>query len=461
MRKKLIFLFAVLLLPLAGCLSTEEYLRAPRPAVQIQQLQSKIDALLTANMQRSVPLTGQYRQAIQVIDMDNNGVDEAILFLKDTGNERHFIYIFQMRDGQYYAFPPIEEPADSIHSVTFRDMNGDGGSEMIVGWQIGSMRSLSVYSLSGNGIVKILSQKTYSGYEIMELKEGDSPALMLLQIDPTGQIPSVVEMIRVSEDGKSLVQTDTARLSNGVGSLRRTRTGRLSDGVPALFVTCDFLIEDEAGVTEGEITDVFAYRKDGRLVNVSLQMESGVSDLLVRRIRDLAATDINGDGFLDLPRPVVLPRDPRQDEDRELYHQIEWITLDSSGTPAVVDQTFHSVARGWYYRIPSNWLQTFTVSRETIDNWDAVVIQTTFSLLTRDGTVATDSFFIIERIYKTSGHEIPDDEILLRDESTVCITAQICDLPGYLSAYQTSEEQLRGNFHFIESDWFYLSAAGA
>ncbi|MCL2081801.1 MAG: hypothetical protein FWH04_00970 [Oscillospiraceae bacterium] len=460
MRRHILIYTALLCLGfLAGCIPAQELLLAPRPAVSVSKLQNEIDKLLQNGYQPSVPLSGKYRQAVQMYDLDGDGEDEAILFVRDTDNEgSHRIYIFKRTGNEYVRLESIEETAESIHSVAFCDLSGGGEYALMVGWQVGdSLRSMSVYALKGDSVVTMLSGQRYWSYGVLDITNGQhetaSQALMLIFIEPEEGSPSFTEMYTLKND--LLECNASANLSKGVTGVRRVLAGTTRDGYPALYVTCKYPVPgDDTDSSEREITDVFAYRNQS-LDNISISETAGISDYLVKSVGGIYAMDVNKDGIVELPIINPLPFGGEQAGEANSLHLVEWVSYDSGGNSETASRSLHNILRGWYFRFPDNWPDDFTVSSEIDNRADKTVIRTIFSV-TDSGLKKVDFLKITDTSYKSSRPITPPSEILLRQDASSFFTASARELPPELSRHNLDDYTIKSHFGIMEPGWNYM-----
>jgi hypothetical protein len=417
---------------LSGCFGDEDLLQIPRPAVQYQRLQDKINGLIAGGYTYSRPLSGALRQAVLMTDLTGDGVEEAVVFLR-SGETESLLTVFSPENGDFVPHPPITENAEAVHSVAFHDLTGDGRSEIIVGWQVGSLRFISVYSFGRNGLTEIFT-RPFSGYTVYDIEGSGVNALLLIQIDPERQI---VE--KVSYHGGELSVTGTAALSRGADAFLRVRTGPLLDGPPGLLVTSQF------ETSAGEITDVFAFR-DGTLVNISANMETGVSGTLARD-RAIPAADINGDGVLDLPRQVRLPRHPLDTGDDPFY-ELRWTAYESNGYSVDTARTYNSTHHDWYLLLPEQWPARYAVRRQV----SGALTVTAFSALTDGG--GPEDFLRIYYLSQPAGNRPPvRDRTILAEQNNFLVTAEIIPLRDGQTPFEMSEQELKAIFHLNPIDW--------
>ena len=84
MRSLRILPALLLLLLLGGCVfpSGDELLAAPKPSSNYQSLQTELEKQLAQGVSYASPSEGENRSSIQLADLDNDGVEEAITFFR-------------------------------------------------------------------------------------------------------------------------------------------------------------------------------------------------------------------------------------------------------------------------------------------------------------------------------------------------------------------------------------------
>lgn len=123
-----------------------------------------------------------------------------------------------------------------------------------------------------------------------------------------------------------------------------SEVGRLADGRLGVYVA----VELETGM----LTDILVLEEDG-LVNVTRDLETGISLATARSYTEVGAADINSDGVLEIPRPQQLtPIDPESDSAQYLIY---WQQFDSHGTGGTSCITYHAVSDSWYLNLPNGW----------------------------------------------------------------------------------------------------------
>ena len=110
-RAGLALLAAALTLLLSGCFvkTVDELYTLPRHSDEYDRLELAIDAVLSGQSAvYSAPVSGPNQQSVQLADLDGDGQEEAIAFLKAAGDRPLRACIFSRVDGDYHLTDVIE-----------------------------------------------------------------------------------------------------------------------------------------------------------------------------------------------------------------------------------------------------------------------------------------------------------------------------------------------------------------
>ena len=439
-------LCAGMALVLSGCMfkTAEQLYQLPELPDTYQQLQTKLDEVKAAlGAEYAAPLSGSNTANVQLQDLDGDGVSESTVacFRVDASEEPLRILIFRQKsDGTYEVKYELSGDGTAIDSISYVDLDGDGGKEIVVSWQISSkVHTLTAYTLGISDAI-VLSHLSYNeAFRIYDLDRDGQLELMVLQRDDTGENVDRVEYYDM-DDGQ-MVLAASAPMSQGIDSVSSITLSSLRDNVPALYVT----------VLSGEVTltDVYAVR-DGAFTNVTLNAETGKSSETMRVYSDVAAQDINGDGILELPRAVQLP-ESGSSHSSSGYWLIYWRQFDLEGNAYTVQVNYHDLSNGWYLNVPESWVGQITVSRDdTRSIWgERAVI---FSLW--DGSEdSTPQPFL--RIYRLSGSNRATraklgNRFVLLEEDSIIYAAELIET-GWNCGL--SSENLIEYFSLIRTEW--------
>ena len=411
---------------LSGCYSAgiDQYFSPPQPSEEYLQLQELIDRELSSGSEYAAPIHGGFRQSVQFTDLDGDGMDEALVYMRGPGGTLR-IHIYLSVNNVYRKVLTLEGEGRSIGSVSFADLDSDSHLDLIVAWQLtGSMSLLSVYSLE-NWSGELLLSSDSTEYLTGDLNSDGRNELLVLRNVSSGTY--MADMYTFRSDREP--QAASAVLSNGIYAVQRVRMSMLSGGTPALLV--------ESLLDNGDlVTDVLSCR-EGALVNLTLNRSTGVSE--TRRSYNMVyAQDIDGDGVIEIPHPQQL-----YSQGGELFWAVAWYKYDAFGRAGLDMTTCHSVADGWYFVLPDDWSTGLTVRRvDDVPGEKAVIL----SRLGTDGSVNDLVVFYTITGENRSDRAHLEDRFVLLEESSTVFAAQIIDKSVEQSAVEN-------RFHRIYSDW--------
>ena len=440
MKRKYTFaalLAAILVMTLSGCFfqSTDELYALPQQSQEYYELQSEIDQLMTGGAAYAAPTSGTNQQSVQLADLDGDYEDEAVVFLRTTGEKPLKAYIFDRIDEDFQRVAVIEGDGGSFASVEYVQIDGEPGVEMVLCRQISDQvpQALSVYALRDNRVVELMSA-SYNEYTTVDLDSDGKMDIFLLRFsaeDRTG----VAEYYHYTST--QIERAPEALLSTGVESVRRIITGQVDAGVPAVFVAS--LYEENSIVT-----DIFALR-DGTFANITADTAAGTSAQTVRNY-NVYVTDIDEDGIIELPQPHQLPTVSGDAEDA--YWIIDWYCLSIDGDMEKKLTTYHNYSDGWFLTLPEEWENQLTISYGEVETG---LSGYTFSRWI-DADTEPEPIFTI---YAFSGEDRNEEaasggRFLLSERGDVTYAASFGSCAW---AEDLTEEDLAAMFHYIQIDW--------
>ncbi len=435
---KLLFL-ASLLTVLSGCYtqSIDDFYSLPKLPDEFVNLQKEIDGILKKGAEYSAPTSGTHRQAVQLEDLDGDGVDEAIAFFSKSGDVKPLkIYIFKNTDNHYEPVVTIEGEGTSIESIYYANMTDDKTLELIVGWQMGAgVSMLSAYSIRDYQLTQLLNTN-YSEYTVSDLTRNGFDDLFVTRVtslDGGGE----AEIFTIGE--KSEILSSKSRISSGVDHIMRIRSTPLLDNTPAVLV--------EGGITNTNIaTDIFIY-EDNMLKNITLSLPSAISEDTLRAYSTHPySQDINHDGVIEVPYTIPL----YSESETISYWLIDWRAYSPNGRYSIASCTYHNYSEGWYLSVPQDWKNKITVRRVDRISGERTII---FSLYDGDPENIRD-FLAIYTLTGDNRYErsaLSDRFTLLAEVDTI-YSAEILMNPEDLP-FSFSRNIILNNFELIQSEW--------
>ncbi|MBQ6798875.1 MAG: hypothetical protein IJP11_06535 [Oscillospiraceae bacterium] len=421
---------------LSGCLlkPVDELYTLPRQSDAYYNLQLEIEKVVTGSVQYCAPTAGENRQPLQMQDLDGDGVDEAIVFAKDTGDKPLKIYIFSRSGDSFRLASTVEGVGASFDSVCYEQIDGSPGKEIIVGRAISDqlLKSVSVHSFQGNSTLELMSAN-YSALETFDLDQDGRQDLFLIRFEADTQRGSA-ELYRFSEG--VMVRDPEQQLSDGITSVRRVITGYTAKDVPAVFV---------AGTLDEHLirTDVFAIR-DSQLQNI---VTGENAESMTVRNYYVYSDDIDGDGLVELPEPFDILHS-EDAENASNYRLIQWYNLGLDGKKTYKMLTYHDYARGFYVELDSTWKENISVTRDD-------TAEEGFAYRFSQWIESEKTHREVFTIYVLSGDHrtelaVADGRFLLAEKNDISFAASIGDSPW---AKGMTEDDLLERFRFISIDW--------
>lgn len=450
----LICLTAAVAFYCAGCgmfgdLTADGLFAAPRTAARFDGLYQQVDKIIGSGAEYSSPTSGSNRQSIQFEDIDGDGLQEAVVFLR-TGDEIPLMLCIFRQSGpedepEYTPVGSVKLEGSSFDSVFYYDLNGCGAKEIVVCCSLGTglPRALSILEWDGSEVSTSLSVSC-AQYTLYDLNSDGMSELVVSRYDPDS-MSGVVETYMHS--GVEFTLYDSVSLSHGIDSISQMRTGCILYGVPAVFVTssCD--------QRSGTIVDIVAFRL-GSLTNITLDEETGRSAKLTST-QSVAITDIGNDGALDIPYTDEILWE--NFAGNAVYWRTEWQSYRLDGVP---EQTYETInSSDWYFLLPDSYGDEIVFEQRDVVQGEHAI---TFSVQVEDEN-GDKALYSIMAIYVLVGEnredrsEIADrfviDTAETRTTSGTIYAARIFELPKELDRYAITQEEIIERFHLFAQEW--------
>ena len=429
--KRVIYAFFIFIFLLCGCgINTESDMFALPEMPEMQKtLIETVDSVRGGGFEYSEPRSGLNRQSLQLMDLDGDGEEEGIAFLRDVSETyKTFIYIFEKDEQGFSLFDIIEGSEKELYTVSYSDLLGRDGYEIIVEWGADRDGShpVTVYNVKLDGMEKILdiSATQFSVSDIDGDAKNDFVAVV-----KRGEY--MYADVYTSDDG-TIDKKCEIRLANQGGKLLRIKTGGVTSSKNGVF------IEREAG--DGVITDVITF--DGeRFINLLPQ-----GDVCVSRA---FCADVNGDGIIEIPKEA----EP-QITSEEASGCYRWNALTDDGKLRQTAFTYHSFSDGWYLSMPVSWSGSVRSERTTVRPGGVVVSFSTLENIYGDDPEQLEAPLFSVHVL-TGGnrkqHAEETGKIIIAEREDTLFAAEVIS-ESYL-ATKIDEQFLKSIFKNRESEW--------
>ena len=436
MRRK--FLTAALLLALLGTLSgcvrtVEELYRVPRRSMGYQHLEGEIDQQMEG-LNFSAPRSGENQQAVQMEDLDGDGVEEVLLFARGSGDRPMTVLLFAVDDGVYHFAGKIERPGAAFYQVEYLNLDGKPGKELVVSTELNEQlpRNMAVFRMDAEGPEKMLSTECRQ-FLCCDLDENGSCELLVLGDSKENAACGIATLFGMT--GDSLIPWGSAELSRSARDIKRIMPGGLSGGRQAVFVA--------SAVDENTIvTDVFAV-VNGWFTNVAKTsgIGTGVDTL---RDCDVYSEDIDHDGEMELPSLISVKTPASMELRKHGEHLIRWYAMTEQGEQITKRYTFHNFQQHWYMTLRSDTATRVCVVEEDDGSFS-------FLLWNEEGTELTElwTVYVLTGDERSASAEREDCFVLLKTDTAV-YEAVLSPAAG---DYGILPDNLKGAFHLIYQGW--------
>lgn len=438
MKKRTKILLPALLLAvivmLCGCVRTvDELYRVPRRSVGYRNLQAAMEQQMES-LSFCAPGSGENQQAVQMADLNGDGIEEVILFAKANDDRPLKILIFSFLDGDYSLTGKIECAGAAFNQVEYVQMDGKPGLEIVVCTELSDQlpRNISVHGFSGGAVQELLSTECRR-FLCCDLDGNGVSDLLVLNAGEDASGHGTVTLFGMT--GEELLPWGSATLSRSIENMKRIMTGGLSGGQQAVFVA-------SAADEDTIVTDVFAL-VDGKLTNISQASESGTG---VNTLRNLYVygEDIDHDGEMELPSLISVKAPSSVELRKHGEHLIRWYAMTAQGEEVTKLYTYHNYQQLWYMTLRPDTARRICVVHEDDGSYS-------FLLWNEEGTGLTKlwTVYVLTGDDRSALAAKENRFILMKTDSAVYAAM----LEPAAQDYGITAEDLIEAFHLIRRGW--------
>ena len=422
------------LLCLGGCSLQfgDGLLLLPKVPSEYVQLQQQLNEILQSGAAYAVAETGTNRQAVQLMDLDGDGAEEALAFFR-TESGAYQVYAFRREGEAYVRIGTAEGYGTALRAIYYPQLgNGRSGLAMCWGFDEGGSYGMTVYDFGQDGM-RVLMDIQYADVVIEDIDgNGTQEMAFAIRDSVTGMHSARVYQFR-EDQYRVLYEVNMCLEVRSVASMQ---FGKPDDRQVGLYI-------DSLATTGGYVTDLIWY--DGQTAaNRTIDQASG-SGAKTWRLSSVFCTDVNGDGRLDVPVTHTFLYEPNEIEARS---RLDWINYDGLGGEALVSSTLHRAGENWYLVWPESWGE-----QVRIEATSSVTLSQTVCYLPGEG----DSRQSVMSIYVFTGSSREEDAALYRQLQALASNAAglyRCSLSETVDpAYRLDIQQARELFRTIEVSW--------
>ncbi|MDR1630744.1 MAG: VCBS repeat-containing protein [Oscillospiraceae bacterium] len=301
--------------------AVDQLIRAPKLSGEYASLDKAFkDYLKAQNVQNSIlkpPLSGEYRSAYVLYDINGNGMNDALIFYAYTNDPNVVRVNILSYDGNKW-FPVADYKGDghNVHSVEFADLNRDGVDEVLISWQFSDSgnKNLSIIGCDLNderqiiGAQYLLSNEEYTQKVVVDLNLDGTNELFTATI-VTPEQRSVGKLLNYNQQERKIMPEENGIIDLDVraSAYRPLKTDVVGSGEKkACRIYIDAVVQQSPATMATEIVVWDSVRT--RLLSPTLSAETRtVGNDTLRTAKLEESRDINSDRQIDIPTYSKLP----------------------------------------------------------------------------------------------------------------------------------------------------------
>ncbi|MDR3552036.1 MAG: hypothetical protein P4L75_02825, partial [Clostridia bacterium] len=341
-----ILLALILMITLSGCETAPtditDLLLPPKLTGDQLAIEKALEANIGTKYLLKYPLTGKYRTAFILHDIDGDGVDEALaLYSLDNETAGTHIMVLKEVSGKWQKQCDISGDGNEVNRIEFGDYDGSGRQYLTVGWTLFNSTDLglSVYSIQ-NKTLKNLYKDSFTDMAVLDMDGNGTDDILLLKLD-TGSKPSLAQARLISYDEGRLKQISSAPLDSTVSSYAGVYTTKLANGKSGVYI-------DGYKGAHSMATELVIW-KNGGLATPFFNAKSGTASSTFRDV-PIDCTDIDGDSQIEIPMPVELPGYESTAYANKLW-LVRWCIYNAAGKITPKLSTIINLTQGYYFQI--------------------------------------------------------------------------------------------------------------
>ena len=317
--------------------SIESLMRPPKLSGESSLLQKAFEQSVadSGGVIMKTPISGQNRSSYLFFDLEKDGEQEAIVFYSNPIEDNFAsASIFKFVNNEWKNISKIKGKSEEIYEVNFADINGDGTLEILLSWTeistldivnsndfgTGTNRILTIYSCDGITATP-LKTETYTNLLFDDLDNDTAAEIVLFKINLTDNEKRTTARIISFNDDYS-VKNDEQLTLTGLLEINNIITDSViyeNENYTRIFI--DGLVS-EIGI----ITEIIEINNDTFDISLPLSEQNKSSQSLTLRDSRIYCTDIDNDGYVEIPTVEILPYGARitDENDRKELNLTVW-----------------------------------------------------------------------------------------------------------------------------------------
>ena len=308
---------------LSGCnvigSDADSLLRPPKSMGDEAEIEELISKTASNGYTLKYPKSGSYRSAIVMQDLDNDEKEEAIAFYRTRDNLTgiHMLVMYTKND-KWELSADFKVETTDIDCVDFTDINGDGISEILLGYSTYTPNTnvLTCYSYSNGKTTEIKSGQNYSAFYCGDFNtDGKNEVMTLLLYSAEKEANAT--MLQYNEEKNSLYAKATVKMDPSIVKFKNVSVTYVDKTVKGIVVDGEF--------ANTEVNSQIIYYND-ELSLLRNPLYSEKKKNITQRTSPVICTDTDKDGIIEIP---VISKFPHSDKEpvETVADQIKWYSF--------------------------------------------------------------------------------------------------------------------------------------
>lgn len=353
MKKIFILLVILSTIFFTGCSmidSTEELTHPPRLEGDKENIKLALKEYLPQNTRPIIPPSEDKGSAIKLVDLDGDGIEEAVIFYSIELEENPIRILVLKKEGERWINKAeIKVMGQDLDKALFKDLNGDGGHEIIIGSKVKylSEKNVNIYSMNEDEL-EIIFKSEYDDILIEDLNNDTLTEILLLSTNKeTGE--SYGELYKYID-------------------YRMNKIDKVFFNERAIinYVKYDYIYNNKKGIiisTTGQEDYINIYMlkvQDGKLVN--LLKEGLIQTKKQSNARLLTPKDIDSDGVIEF----ALSNDIQEGSKEGLINWVtKWYSFDGIDGVKLKKLNYYDEKLNFTFELPLKWNDKLTITNLT------------------------------------------------------------------------------------------------
>ena len=280
--------------------SIDDLITPVSPSGENANVQKALDNYCKGSYSLKTPVSGGFTTSYIFYDIDSDSEKEAIVFYEPSSNPGSIdMAVIDKINGEWSVVCNIEGRGSDVYSVDFRDLNGDGSTELIVLWDTFSNSASHVLAVYRQAYVNdqlalsvVGRYITMSNYIAVDIHGDDAEELMVFTVDSGDSISANAVLYSYEDDNlKSLGST---KLDGHISSYKSIISENNGERV---YVYADAAKSNGAQM----LTEVINWSDYyNTIISPFYNYSTGITKETTRQAM-LTSRDIDGDGTVEIP----------------------------------------------------------------------------------------------------------------------------------------------------------------